>query len=780
MSTEAPSPVPAISSLTDGFEDLSQPSLLRRELAVLFRRRRLIAGCVAASALMATVYNCGARPLYEAESVISLDVDGASTLQVKTAVDQTRRSVALWEQLAVIKSPELALRVVNTHGPGLSAELARGRLDTWLGRIRREVQFVLGLGQAHSVSIGDQVEALRSRLQVTNEAQTAWVTIAFRAYDPAVATWTVNKLVETYVAEAKKHTENLAEIRRAELQREVETRKNLVSDSLVALKQDDKWTGLQGAESKRLFLEKQLASLQNALVQARQARLARRVLLEEEQRLAGPGMLTIPTVRADPEIASLLARIADLEAQQARSQATLGEMHPDVRALKEELALAERGLKARLLVLRQTIERDHRMAEEEEASLSRNLAGVEWQLSQMAPQAVEFSLMRKQSDANERAVGELIDRSVREPDEIIFLSPRVVGTAEGPAPLVSPQRSRNLLYSLAIGLGLGVALTWLIKGLDETISTPEQISTSLHLPCLGLVPRVDPESMSSFFTDGGLNSRLIEAYRVIRTNVTAAHPGEGSVFLLLTSSSPGEGKTTTSLGLAVALAATGKRVLLIDGDVRRGSLSRHLGLMDRKGLLDLAANAPAHDCVGSTRFAGLDFLPCGSPEAATPEALTRDGFRAAIRALAGEYRFIVCDAPPVLAVADAAVLCGVADEVVMVIRAGKPPVGAVRAALSQLKAVGARVRGGILNAADLQADSYYYRYYYSGYYSDYGAASAAKTLAAAEALRVSAATEATSAPAPTPPDDINRAAPEVRSSKARRSRRRHGGPPASA
>ncbi len=723
MSTEAPSPIQAARPIAGEFEDPSQQSVLRRELAVLFRRRRLIAGCVAASASIATVYNYGARPLYQAESVISLDVEGASTLQVQAAVDQSRRSVALWEQIAAIKSSELALRVVETADPALRAELSRGPLDTLAGRVRREIQFILGVGGPQSVSIGDQVAALRSRLSVTNEPNSAWVAINLRAYDPTVATSTLNRLVETYVAEVKKQTGNLAETRRTQLQREVETRKDRVSDSLVALKQDDKWRGLQGVESKRQFLEKQIAGLQDALVQARQTRLARRVLLEDQRRLSGRGMLAIAAVRADPEIASLLSRIADLEARQGRALSTLGERHPDVTALKEELALAEAGLGARLLGLRQTVEREYRLAEEEEGSLSRNLAGIEGQLNQLAPQAVEFSLMRKQSDANERAVGELIERSVNEPDAIIFLSPRVVQIAGGPAPLVSPDRSRNFLYSLAIGLGLGVALAWLLKSLDETISTPEQIGTLLDLPCLGMVPRVEAADMSSFFRDGGLNSRLIEAYRVIRTNVTATHQGEGSLFLLLTSTSPGEGKTTTSFGLAVALAATGKRVLLIDGDVRRGTLTQHLGLTNRKGLLDLAAGQASHECRRPSTFAGLDFVPCGRPEAATPEALTSDHFRAAIVDLAGGYRFIVCDAPPVLAVADAAVLCGVADEVILVVRAGKPPAGAVRAAVTQLKAVGARLRGAILNAADLRADSYYYQYYYSGYYNDYSHAS---------------------------------------------------------
>ena len=128
----------------------------------------------------------------------------------------------------------------------------------------------------------------------------------------------MNRLVETYVAEVKKQTDDMAERRRTQLQREVETRKDRVADDLLALKHDSKWRGLQDVESKRQLLDKQVAALQDALVRARQARVASRVLLDDQNQLSARGMLAVPSVRADPEIASLLSRISDLEAATVR------------------------------------------------------------------------------------------------------------------------------------------------------------------------------------------------------------------------------------------------------------------------------------------------------------------------------------------------------------------------------------------------------------------------------------------------------------------------------
>ena len=157
-------------------------------------------------------------------------------------------------------------------------------------------------------------------------------------------------------------------------------------------------------------------------------------------------------------------------------------------------------------------------------------------------------------------VGELIDKSLRK-DDTLFLQPRIVQPGSV-ASMVSPQRSRNFLFSLGIGLGLGIALAWLLRSLDETFATPDQIQGALGLPCLGLIPRASSEELAWTISAAAAPPNLAEAYRVVRTNVAAAHDGAGSIFLLLTSTSPGEGKTTTTFGLGCALAASGDRVLL--------------------------------------------------------------------------------------------------------------------------------------------------------------------------------------------------------------------------
>lgn len=700
-------------------------SILRHEVGVLWRRRRLIGACLFASLAAVTAYNYGARPLYESVAVISLEVAGSVPLQVQASQDPVRRSVALAEQVAVLKSQELAYLVVSKAEPPLTQELSRGPVHNWLRRVLVEGQFRLGLAATPSGAVADQVEAFRSRLVVLNEG-TSWVRIEFRAYDPQVARSALNRLIEVYVAETEKQAQLIATQHRSKLEEEVETRKEGVAGALTNLARDRKWAGLQDAETNRQFLEKQLAALQDALVVARQTRLSRKVLMADAERRSDGQLLTIEMVRSDPEVSALTARIADLEARKAKSLATLGVLHPEVTTATEELVVARKALSDRLSTLRQTIEREYRIAEQQEATLGGNLRSVEKRLAELRPQGVEYSLVQKQTEARERAVGDLIERSVREPDETLFLSPRVVQAAQ-PAPLVSPHRSRNVLYGLGAGLAVGVALAWLLRNLDETFSTPEQLREELGVQCLGLVPRINPAEVN-LLRDSPIDFRLVEAYRVIRTNLSASYNAADHVFVLITSTSPNEGKTTTSLGVALAFAASGARTLLVDGDIRRATTSRQMNLYGAPGLLDLAQGQPEAACVHSTRFANLDCLPAGGTQAHSAEILSRETFRQSILPLAQKYAWIICDAPPVLAVADAAILSRVADAVVLVVRAGQAPVRAVHAAMRQLVEVGAKLRGAVLSAADLQADSYYYRYYYSGYYANYDDPASAATV----------------------------------------------------
>jgi succinoglycan biosynthesis transport protein ExoP len=695
-------------------------STLRRELWIVSRSRGLIGIVMGGAILIATIYNYGTRPLYESVSVISLDRAADALLNPAAPVDAGRMQDALQEQVRRLRSPELVLRSVEDATPEVKAELALGPLGDWKERIRSEVSHRLRPPKSGVASVPEMVEALRSRLAVEHTPPAKWVYVRFWGYDAEATATALNRLIDVYLRDAAKEAEGASGATRSAMKSKVAERQGQVADSLDQLDAFEAKEGLKNVEGRRELLAKELARLQDALISARQARQSRLAIFEESQKASTSEMLSIPSVREDREVSETGSRISDLESKVARSAAVYGDLHPELAALRSELGLARQRLSARLATLRDSIARDYRLAQREERDLGAAVADAQRSLSQLERNSVEHSFIQRQALAGQQAVGELIEKSVREADQQVYFAPRVLQQATPATVPVSPQRGRNFQIALALGGILALSLAWLRAHLDETVRTPDDARLHFDLPMMGMIPRDVAAGADMFARAEGPSSRLLEAYRLLRTNVMMgpARPG-GHRVLLITSSREGEGKTTTSRGLATALARAGNRVLLIDGDLRRASLSRLLQAEGRAGLVEVIEGEKASACVTPTAVPGLALLPAGRHHEDAAELLNREVLTRTCEALRTEYDWIVIDAPPVLAVADAAVLCRVADAVLVVVGANVTPIASIRATLEQLAAVRASIAGLVLNNVDLDRDSHYYRHYYSSQYEDY-------------------------------------------------------------
>jgi capsular exopolysaccharide synthesis family protein len=213
---------------------------------------------------------------------------------------------------------------------------------------------------------------------------------------------------------------------------------------------------------------------------------------------------------------------------------------------------------------------------------------------------------------------------------------------------------------------------------------------------------------------------VAEAYRVLRTNLIFTSADAGGRALVVTSANPGEGKTTTVANLAAALAHNGAKVLAVDADLRRPTLHQHFGLQKTPGLSDLlVGKASASQAIQTTRINGLQLLGCGYQPPNPAELLGSPMMKQVVEALRSHYEWILIDSPPLLAMADTAVLASVVEGVVLVLAADSTPKPTVVRALDQIQSVGGRVVGVILNRVNLERNSYYYSQYYGEYYRSY-------------------------------------------------------------
>lgn len=266
-----------------------------------------------------------------------------------------------------------------------------------------------------------------------------------------------------------------------------------------------------------------------------------------------------------------------------------------------------------------------------------------------------------------------------------------------------PRKNRTLAVATVAGMLLGAGLALLRDRLDGRMRSIEEIQTVIGLPILGVVPVMTGRRTAiarAMAVHLDPRSPVAEAYRTIRTAVYFGTNGSACKTLLITSPEPGDGKTTSASNLAIAIAQTGRSVLLLDADFRKPTQHKNLDIKDSVGLSSvLAGREPLERAIQRTGVEGLDILPCGPIPANPSEILNSREFGELVDSLASRYDHILFDSPPVNSVTDARILGAVCDATIVVLRADKSTRKAGEHARNALMAVGARVLGAVVNDA---------------------------------------------------------------------------------
>jgi capsular exopolysaccharide synthesis family protein len=292
----------------------------------------------------------------------------------------------------------------------------------------------------------------------------------------------------------------------------------------------------------------------------------------------------------------------------------------------------------------------------------------------------------------------------------------VVKRADRPNAPVSPRKKLNLALGLLVGLAIGVGGAVLRETLDTTVKDPEQLQADLDLPVLGAIA-YDPDAPKRpLIVQADPRSSRAEAFRQLRTNLQFIDIDTAPRSIVVTSSIPEEGKTTTTINLALVLAQSGVRVLLVEADLRRPKMADYLGIEGAVGLTTvLIGQAEPRDAIqrwGGTAD-GLDVLPSGLTPPNPSELLGSHGMADLLRTLEASYDLVVVDAPPLLPVTDAAVLSTITSGALVIARHGRIRREQIARAVSSLRAVDAHIYGVVLSMTPAKGpDSYYYGYGY--------------------------------------------------------------------
>jgi len=451
--------------------------------------------------------------------------------------------------------------------------------------------------------------------------------------------------------------------------------------------------------------------------------------------------------RADNDQPSAFNRLAGFSTflqNQAVTQ-LLSELNGYENELNDELQLRERTHPDVIVLERQVRQIENQLEElarsyqsnlrNRVSSLDTRLAAFGAELERLPAKDVQQQRLVRRKETLETLYNQLQTR-LKEAEIARAVEPgdvRISDLAMFPLDPIRPRKGRSLVLSVLLGLSLGLGLAALRDYLDETVHTREDLARVTGLPVLALIPRIEQAiNGNGKRGSGAVHDRLVtrfdvgnpasEAYRAFRTNITFLDLEQKAQVLVFTSPGPAEGKSTSAANLAITLAQQGKKVLLVDCDLRRGIVHKVFEGDKEPGLTNVllgqdTLESAVHD-VALEDDATLHVLSTGTLPPNPSELLGSEPMRALIAKLREQYDMVLLDSPPLNVVTDAAVVGTQADGVILIARAGATAREALRFAANQLEVVKARVSGVVLNDVDFNGrDRYYgsggaYRYYY--------------------------------------------------------------------
>ena len=460
------------------------------------------------------------------------------------------------------------------------------------------------------------------------------------------------------------------------------------------------------------------ASMQQLNAAANDA-TARRIEAEGRWRAVSSGpLLSSPLVLANSTVITLLTEKARVEAQLSQDRANHLPDYPSVRAKQAELTTLNQQLNSVASNVRNSVRSDYQAALSVERSLQSKVGELKAQTMTEQDRSVQYNLLAREADTNRQLYEGLLERfkTLNAVAGVSLSNVSIIDNAEVPKTPSSPNLLKNLLFGLILGVGLASLIVFFKSQFDDAIRVPEDIDTKLGLPLLGVIPQAPADDVEQELADP--KSAMSEAYNSLRGSLLYSTSEGLPQIMLVTSAQASEGKTTSSMAIAAGLARMGRRVLLIDADMRRPSLHGRFKLPNEHGLSTLlTSHEPLASHIAKTPQDNLMVLVAGPIPPSPTELLSTSRMEGIFQEAASNFDVVVVDSPPILGLADSPLMSALVDGVIFVVEAERSRHGSLKAALRRLRAMRPVLLGTVLTKFNpLKAGNRYSEYYGAGYY----------------------------------------------------------------
>lgn len=707
-------------------------------LISLFRRRLpLLLAITLTSTVLAVLASLVMTPLYAATATIKVDPTQRPLLDANAATLGAPPDQSVVDtEVSILASRAVAEAVVRQLDLLQDPEFGEhpGPLDALVGR-RQRVRTPGDDAFARTVS------RIQKALTVQRDGTTFLIDVTVRSKDAGKAARIANSFADAYISFSLKTRIDAASQRSVWLNQRLAALGMQAQQADAALAHYRSATGLVAGSAATgagagTINDQQIAAITTALTTAEaDAAAAASNANAAHNQMAHGGMDAVAQVLNSPTITELRRQRAEVGREQAQINARYGPKHPEAVKVQQQIEGLDLQLQDETRRIISGLDNDARASQARVVAMRGQLNALKGEQTAHSAASVQADSLERRAEASRTIYNQVAQtaQSTTQQEHIDETPGRIMMRADAPDKPVFPNKPLFAALGLVLGLVTGVGAVATADVMDAGVRTVEQVERDLGAPFIASVPMLSKRQLS----ENGVRapwdfllkkpmSGFGEAFRTIRSALMLPLENRSATAICLTSAIPNEGKTVAAVSLARTMAMAGDRVCLVDCDLRRDIVSSLLPQKPDRGLLQvLRGEARLEEALVADAVPGLDLLPLAQVTFTPRDVFGSDAARALLRELRDRYDYVVLDAPPLMAVADARQLAMLADVTLLVARWKKTSRVAVRAALQRLQSDGADVAGVVLTMVDPDdrntlnpSDSLYYYGEYGKYYTD--------------------------------------------------------------
>ena len=699
---------------------------------VLRKRRSTVFTVAFVATLLVTLVVYRMQPVYRATARMEVQAE-TPALQTLNELNPSAAADAafLQTQVDLLQNNNLAWQTMQELGlANGSVELGAGG-NLWPG----------GTSRSAVSTPASLIRSFKKHLHVELLNESRLVEVSFESVDSNLAARVANTLVKDYVESNYRSKYETTRQASAWMEQQLDELKAKVEKAQQALVDYEREYSIANLGDKENVVQQRLAQLSTDLTAAQVDRASKQSVYDS----ARSNSAESAAVGEDALLGQLESKSAELHTEYAAATSQYGPNFYKVKQLGNQISEVEALIDRERKRIMLRIESDYHTAVRREQLLTQDVGQQRAAVEKLNQLLIKYTILKGDFETNQQLYDELLKR-LKDATVSVSLratSVRLADAALVPTTPIRPDKRVDIAVGLLVGLILGVTLAFIREGLDRTVKTAEDIENQIAIPTLAVIPlgtksrgrygRYFAREAPKVPASGNLGlaimnsprSEMAESFRALRTSILLSSSPQPPQVLLVTSAHPSEGKTFASVNLALALAQRGGRVLLIDGDLRKPTVLKALGLGNGEGEGDgsgLSSYLTGEQGIDSalmsfTALPNLSVLPSGPIPANPAELVSSPAMVRLVGELRQRFEHIVFDSPPLLLVTDGILLSTLADGVVLVVESGSTSRGALHRVRQILDRSGAKTLGAVLNKLDDRVDGYYTsRYRYYGYY----------------------------------------------------------------